>query len=280
MTYRNILVQLENSVPGNARARAAASAAARFGAELTGVFLKSERVPYYVVGDGLVAPTVNVETYFREREQEIATESTKARAMLATAVGTAGGLPTYHWIDLNADDDLSLAACARRHDLSILPREMRATHGDHVISAASIGMAAGGPILVLPPLGYPELFGRRILVAWNDSREAARALRDAMPFLAQAEEIHVIIASRDGPGELDASLRRHLAIHGCREPKLFVDRDDDVPTGDIIRQRIDLVGADMVVLGLYGRSRLQEFVLGGVTKTLIDNANMPLLLSH
>lgn len=278
MSYRSVLVQLENSVPGNARARAAVGVAAGFGAELTGVFLKSERVPYYVVGDGLVVPTLNVETFFKEREREIGTESAKARAMFETAVGTSS-IPT-HWTDLNADDDLTLAACARRHDLSILPREMRATHGDHVISAAGIGMAAGGPILILPPLGYPESFGRRVLVAWNDSREAARALRDAMPFLAQAEEIHFIIASRDGPGELDAWLRRHLAIHGCREPKLFVDRDDDVSTGEIIRQRIDLVGADMVVLGLYGRSRLQEFVLGGVTKNLIDNMKMPLLLSH
>lgn len=278
MTYRSVLVQLENSVSGNARARAAVSIAARFGAELTGVFLKSERVPYYLVGDGLVVPTVNVEDYFKEREQEIATESAKARKSLEAAVGEAP-IPT-HWIELNADDDLTLAACACRHDLSILPRQMSATRGDHVISAASIGMAAGGPMLVLPPLGYPESFGRRVLVAWNDSREAARALRDAMPFLAQAEEVHFIIASREAPGELDAWLRRHLAIHGCREPKLFVDRDDDVSTGEIIRQRIDLVGADMVVLGLYGRSRLQEFVLGGVTKTLIDNTKMPLLLSH
>jgi nucleotide-binding universal stress UspA family protein len=278
MSYRSILVQAEDSVPGRKRAEAAVAIAARFKAELTGVFLKSERIPYYVIGDGLVVPTVNVDGFVQERAEEIAKGSAAARSMFAE-IAQAAGVAT-RWLDVNADTDLTLAACARRHDLSVLPVEMSAPHGDHTVSAARIGMASGGPLLIIPSRGFPKTFGRRVLVAWNDSREAARALRDAMPFLAQAEEIHFIIADKDAEPELDTWLQRHLALHGCPPARLTVDRDDDVPTGEIIRQRIDLVGADMVVLGLYGRPRLQEFVLGGVSKNLLDHITMPLLVSH
>jgi nucleotide-binding universal stress UspA family protein len=189
------------------------------------------------------------------------------------------GIPFY-WLSVNGDTAAPLAACARRHDLTILPPEMTPAFGKTVIRAAEVGMASGGPVLVLKHGGFPMDFGRKILVAWNDSRESARALRDAWPFLEPAEEIHFLTVSRRGEAELDDVLQRHLHSHGCRTAKLTVDRNDESPIGNVICRHVGIVGADMVVLGLYGHSRLQEMVLGGPSRDLLHDTPMPLFMSH
>jgi nucleotide-binding universal stress UspA family protein len=186
----------------------------------------------------------------------------------------------FYWLDIDGDNASALIACARRHDLAVLPPEMKPALSDNVITAAEIGMASGGPVLVLKHGGYPIDFGKKILVAWKDSRESARALRDAMPFLSRAEEIHFLTVSRSGEAELDELLQRHLHVHGCGQAKLVVDRNEEVAVPDLIRRHVGVVGADMVVLGLYGHSRLQEIMLGGVSRDLLRDMPMPLLMSH
>ncbi len=279
MTYRNLLVHVDNSTAAKTRVAASAALAARFKCALTGFFLRSELLPSYFVGDGMVAlPSENIERFFEERMEETNKASAAARAMFDEAARRAG-IPFY-WLDVNGDSDEQLVGCARRHDLAILPAEMKAVFGQHTITAARVGMASGGPVLILKHGGFPMDFGRKILVAWNDSRESARALRDAWPFLEQAEEIHFVSASSEGEPELDELLQRHLRNHGCKSAKLVVDRNDRTPIADLIRLHVGATGADLVVLGLYGHSRLQEMVLGGVSRDLLQDTPMPLLMSH
>src|SRR5690606_17741645 len=130
-------------------------------------------------------------------------------------------------------------------------------------------MSCGGPVLILPEGGYPVPFGTNILVAWKEGREATRALRDAMPFIGAAENVTFLSVSHDAPDELDPHLRSYLAAHGCRSASAAADRNDDHSTGAAIRLRGDMVGANMLVLGLYGHSRLQELLLGGVSRELL-----------
>jgi nucleotide-binding universal stress UspA family protein len=278
MSYRNILVQVDTTSVGRTRIAAAAHVAKKFGAGLTGAFLKAERIPNYVIGDGMVVPSVNVEEYLEERAGENARASADSRAVFQE-VASPSGVP-LKWVELNADNDNPLAACARRHDLTVLPATMNATFADHTISAASIGMACGGPLLVIPERGFPADFGGRILIAWNDSRESARAMKDALPFLKQATSIHFLSVGEQDEKELDPMLQDFLVGHGCANAKLVVDHNEDVSTAYLIRRQIDMVGADMVILGLYGHSRLQELVLGGVSRTLLGKLAMPLLVSH
>jgi nucleotide-binding universal stress UspA family protein len=101
-----------------------------------------------------------------------------------------------------------------------------------------------------------------------------------MPFLQHADEIHFLTVSRDAMPRQDDLLQRHLLRHGCRPANLIVDSDGDTPPGEIIRRHVDLAGADLVVLGLYGHSRIQELVLGGVSHDLLQTLPMPLLVSH
>lgn len=279
MSYRNLLVHVDNTGEAKTRVAAAAAFATRWASTLTGVFLRSEVVPNYMIGDGVIAlPAEYVDQFVREREVETGKAVAAARFVFENAAREARN--PFYWLDINGDNDAQLVACARRHDLTILPGVMKPAFGDNRLTAAQIAMACGGPVLVLPRAGYPAAFGRRILVAWKESREAARVLRDAWPFLSAADEVVFLTVDRHAANELDGLLVRHLEAHGCKSSRLVVDRDDDASTAEYIRRHIDMVGADMVVLGLYGHSRVREFVLGGVSRDLMNSLPMPLLVSH
>jgi nucleotide-binding universal stress UspA family protein len=279
MTYRNILVHVDNTKAARTRIAAAVALASRFKCGLTGVFLRSESYPKYVIADAILPPAGGVlELAIAERTEQVCKANAAARAVFEEAVRDSH-IP-FWWITVNGDSEAELIACARRHDLAILPPEMKTEFGERTIKAAQIGMASGGPVLVLKHGGFPIDFGKKILVAWNDSRESARALRDAWPFLAAAEEITFLTVSHRAERELDDVMQRHLHAHGCKYARLVVDRGDPESIGDLIKLQVAETGADMVVLGLYGHSRLYELVLGGVSKDLLQDPPMPMLVSH
>jgi nucleotide-binding universal stress UspA family protein len=278
MGCRSILVQVDLGRGAEGRVAAAARIAADQDAVLTGVYLRSDLMPHLMAVDGVVPPVITVDPAVDVGRARVAAANDEARSLFDAAVRAAG--IQSHWYGIIGDNDAALVTYARRHDLVILPRRMKAAFGDNAMSAEQIGMKCGGPVLVLPESGYPATFGRKVLVAWKDSRESARVLRDALPFLSAAEEIHFVTAMQDGRRDLDDLLQRQLEIHGCRAATLRIDRDTGIPTGDVIRRHIDMIGADLVVTGLFGRPRLAELVLGGVSRNLLDHLKMPLLVSH
>lgn len=277
MSYRNILVQVDDSPVCATRVAAAADLAARFGATLTGMFLRSDDVPGFVAGDAFSA-VVTVEVYVQERDANIAAASAKARATFEAA--TAGKGVETRWIAINGDDDATVLAAVRRFDLTVFPHVAASSFGTYAISASHIAMGSGGPVLVLPERGFPVPFGKRVMVAWKESREATRALRDAWPFLVQAEEVHFLSVSRDAPIDFDDLMRKHLEDHGIRTFHWHGDRFDDMAVGNVIQRHSGRVGADMIVMGLYGHSRMRELLLGGVSRDLMSALPLPLLVSH
>ena len=279
MTYRNILVHVDSSKAARTRLTAATKLAQRFQCALTGFCLRSDRYPRHLIADGSIpidADTLN--RIVEERAKEVGRVGAAARRVFDEALQDAG--VAFHWLDIDGDSETQLIAAARRHDLAVLPPEMRPVLGEHSISAAQIGMASAGPVLVLKHGGYPMDFGRKILVAWNNSRESARALRDAWPFLAAADEVHFLTVSPSAETQLDDLMQRHLRNHGCKFGKMVVDRSDAASVADVIKLHVGETGADMVVMGLYGHSRLQEMVLGGVSRNLLHDPPMPMLISH
>ena len=122
----------------------------------------------------------------------------------------------------------------------------------------------------------------RIMVCWDGSRAAARAVADAMPLLKKAKQVEVVIIS-DKPSKRDevpgADLGQHLARHGLKvDVKRITSPDIDVPS-TILSYAADS-SADMIVMGGYGHSRLREFVLGGATRGLLESMTVPVLMSH
>jgi nucleotide-binding universal stress UspA family protein len=117
------------------------------------------------------------------------------------------------------------------------------------------------------------------MVAWKDSRESARAVRDAWPILSTAEEVAVVCVRAKKAGEEDLRLLSHLELHGCKV-RLIVNDRNDAPPSDLIKLEMGKTSSDLLVMGLYGRPRVQELVLGGVSEDLLRNVPFPILVSH
>ena len=180
-----------------------------------------------------------------------------------------------------ADAAAPLIASARLHDLTIVlqPEPERQTFDNDM--PQEILFESGGPVLFVPYVHNGPLEAKRIGIAWDGSRLAARALRDAVPFLTRAEAITIVsINEVQAPAEASAkALSAHLARYGAtvRIQQMDADRTDIQPS--ILSIAAD-DGLDLIVMGGYGHSRLQERILGGVTRDMIQTMTVPTLMSH
>lgn len=276
MSYADILVQIDETKTSVARAAYAAMTAHRWGARLTGVFLKSEFPAPVFTGEYPVYPTpVQVDAMVSEHEAAVMAASERAREIFEPAAAEAG--VTSEWRVVQDDYTSPLTALARRTDLSILSNRARVTLGGRSIRAADVAMDSGGPVLLLPN-DWTGKSTHKVLVAWNGSRESARALRDAMPYLRTARQVEVLLVDppEDDP---DGALQRYLERNGCKA-EVVIERSADGAAASVIRRRADASGADLLVMGLYGHSRVQELVLGGVSRSLLRDPSVPTLISH
>ncbi|WP_159015249.1 universal stress protein [Cognatiluteimonas profundi] len=174
-----------------------------------------------------------------------------------------------------------LAAQAHIADLIVLEaRRPLDEPGRHLFAGALIG--SGRPVLLVPASDTPHALGR-VLVAWKPSREAARALHDAMPLLQAAARVDVLIVDRKGSapadGDSDAMLIEHLRRRAI-EATLVHQPCTGASTGETIAAYAAQMHADLIVSGGYGRSRALEQVFGGVTRFLLEHATIPVLFSH
>lgn len=143
---------------------------------------------------------------------------------------------------------------------------------------------SGRPILIVPPHHKPTLRPKRVLLAWDSGVECTRAAREALDVMASAEEVHVTLVDPDtssivnGP-EPGADIAAYLAHHGIT---VDVDR---LPSGgtsiaDVLKQHATDISAELIVMGGYGHSRTREWIFGGVTRSMIDDPNLPVLMAH
>ena len=273
MTYRDILVSMDGGEAQAATARFAADVAAKFGATLIGAYARSQ------VGAPFVPPDVTAALSAAEI-QRMVDASDKAAAAAAEGArrvfeAAAAEQEVSSVWDVVSDSE-ALAACARRTDLFILSAASETARGG--LEPASLAMASGGPAILLPAGAQPSAF-RRILIAWNGSREAARALRSAWPLIGLADAVDVVMVARGGADGADSLLQRHFEHHGVK-PNVIVERGGDAPVGVLLQRQVEAAKPDLVVMGLYGRPRLQEQVLGGVSRRMLDGPKVPLLVSH
>ena len=145
-------------------------------------------------------------------------------------------------------------------------------------------MTSGRPILVIPYIGRFERFGTNILVGWNNSREAARAINDAIPLLSKAASVTILEANPIGrkPAIDDAAsadITRHLSRHGISAQTARTALAGMTASDALLSYAAD-VSADLLVIGGYGHSRLRERILGGVTRELLQHMTLPVLMSH
>jgi nucleotide-binding universal stress UspA family protein len=283
MGFKDILLQIDDSRGRDSRLNLAVDIARRQGAQLTGLFaLEPLDLSGLVAPSGADIATVQALDDIRERyraQRRAAGDRLRAGFDDATRrAGIAG-----EWRALEGDPAELAIHEARYADLIILGQ----SDPDEPLSRADIPgavlLGAGRPILVIPFIGS-ETIGRNVLVAWRTTREAARAVNDALPFLTAADSVTVLTINpeRDGDGQPDrstAEIARHLARHGVKATASHIDAAD-IEVGEALLSRAADLDSDLIVMGGYGHSRLREFALGGTTRTLLQHMTVPVLLSH
>jgi nucleotide-binding universal stress UspA family protein len=175
-----------------------------------------------------------------------------------------------------------LGRLARRFDLAVLGQPEREKSMPNEVVDEAVLFDSGRPVIFVPYIQKTRLKLDRVMVCWDGSRAAARAIGDAMPLLQKAKKVEVVMVASKGsksdeaPG---ADLAKHLARHGLQvDLKRITSPDIDIAS-TVLSHAAD-TNADLIVMGGYGHSRLREFILGGATRGMLEAMTIPELMSH
>lgn len=278
MAYREVLVLVDRTAESLGRLRFAAGLAQRFGAELQAGFPVSEFLRFFSSVDGVAAlPPRAVDDLLGEHGRRVEAALGEARGRFEAVVAEAG--VAGRWIEVDGDESGPLLALGRSADLVVAPRDLHTPYGEHCLTAAQLGLACGGPVLIVPPGAAPADPCRRVLVAWRQTREAARALRDAWPLIEAAQAVALVTVGQDLEPDQAEAMTRRFARHG-QQLTILSHQADDASAPDIVLEEAAAFGADLLVAGLYGRPRLQQLLLGGMSHELLARSPVPLLMSR
>jgi nucleotide-binding universal stress UspA family protein len=281
VSYKDLLVVLDAEPTARERTDLAAALAERFSAHLIGLYpLPMPQAPRHF---GYYDPAL-LDPFFAELRERARSSAVKVREVFDHVTGLRG--LSAEWRQIPEGPDADPALHARYVDLTILG-QLDPDHAETELlrpRPEQVALASGRPVLAIPYAGHFESVGRRVLIAWNAAREAARAVSDAMPLLTSAELVTVMtIDPREGPhgrGEFPgADIAVHLARHGV---KAEVERtvSAGLPVGEVLLSRAADLGADLIVMGAYGHSRAREVLLGGATRSVLRSMTVPVLMSH
>lgn len=275
---KTILIHCDGARSVSHRLAVATDVARRCDAVLTAVYAKAPFEPPSVAGK-----RSDLDSLFRAHEHGVARDQAVARTAFHEAL--AGDSLTAEWHSHDGHADEVLVRCSRYADLVVVgqpePDGRWPIPRDLPESVATMGAR---PVLVVPYAGARKPVGETVILCWNGSRESARAASDALPFLKTATKVVLLLVGPETSGlghdpESGALVAGWLARHGV---KVMVQRDaaPDADVGEIILSRAAAHDADLIVMGLYGHSRMRETVLGGVSRTMLSSMNVPLLMSH
>lgn len=276
MAFKDILVHVDTASSAAARLDFAAKLALQHDAHLTALHVDPPPyIPADIMGTGVGADVVLWHREQRDRRlvgvrDLIAQVQQRHGIAIEQRVAEGGIEPTI--LEHSRYSDLIVAS--QPGDLLDLEQPLQPSPGNLVVGA-------GCPVLVLPAAGSDYSIGKHVLIAWKPCAEAARAVRGALPLLKQAKAVTVLAANvdtKDQPRVAGADIATHLARHGVKVTVMpFTAPDMDV--GSLVLARAADLGADMIVMGGYGHSRLREMVLGGVTYHILKNQFIPVLLA-
>lgn len=275
MSYKTIAVQVEPGPRGERALSVALDLAQAEGAHLIGVAAKAPiYIPTYAAAQ---VPPELFESYRQEQEKALAA----AKAAFDKAVAAAGHTERAEYRLMEGDLLDVMEAAARLADLTVVSQYNPGTDPatDEPL-VDSLVIHAGRPILVVPYIGVRSPIGRRVLVAWNNSREAARAVADALHFLKGATNVTVVSADTDKAEDIPgADIAHYLAEHGVRAEVTRINTGD-LDIGPALLSMAADGGYDLLVMGAYGHSRVREMVLGGPSNHVIRHMTLPVLMSH
>jgi len=276
MTLDRILVHYDGTPRGDRALSAALKLAQAQDAHLIGCAIRLEpQMPTYLAGQ---IPANLVENLM-EQEQE---RTDGLKAAFHEEAAKAGWDARSEFVVMQGDPVRALASAGRGCDLLIVGQTEpgKVNEGDEEL-IGDLVLSAGRPVLAIPYTGKNDNVGQNALVCWTDTAEAARASADALPLLGAASSVTVLTISGKTPGaDVPGDGAAHyFAAKGIKaEAHNSVMPDLDAGTA-ILNEAAD-IGADLIVMGAYGHSKLRESILGGATRTVMEQMTAPVLFSH
>lgn len=272
MAIKEIVLHVGRDARYPARQEAAMRLAKRFDARVVGV---------HVLSYPVVAGYLQVDFGAELIEQQLADARARAaevRESFDAAMQREGLNAEWRLIEGNPVDAMALAS--RYGDITVIGQTNPDDRWPEDSMPDELVMSTGRPLLVWPYVGdYPDL-GRQVMVAWNGSREAVRALHDAMDFLLTADK--VVVSTVNPPDRqhiAGADVAGYLARHGINA-EVHPINAPELDAGNAILSAAADFGSDLLVIGAYGHSRLREIALGGVTRHVLQTMTLPVLMSH
>ena len=291
MPIRKILVPLLGTDVDRTVLNTGLAVAKNFGAQVVGLFVRpdpSEALPY--LGDGVSGQVI--EDLLQAAKEGADAAAARAKSHLNSVAETAGLpvvekgnviLPSACFVEKIGRRDMVVTEESRLSDLVLFGDDGSdgGLAGDVITGDAleAALMSAGRPILIAPHT-QPKEIGKTIAIGWDDSSEAAHAVTAAIPFLKQAAKVVILCIGGDeldpGPG---STLADYLALHGVQAGVHLVDAGGRF-VGEVLLEQAGQCGADLMVMGGYGHSRLRELIIGGATRHVRSHATLAVLMSH
>jgi nucleotide-binding universal stress UspA family protein len=273
---KDLVVNLSGRAPQDFAADYAISMAATFGAHVAGLAFLYEPV----IPDGTLGG-VPVDLIELQREENSKTAK-DAVDRFEAATKKAGVAAQSRILDATFGGAASLfARTARRFDLAVVGQAQREHGASEELMIEGALFESGRPVVVVPYIQKSGLTLERVLVCWDGGRTAARAVGDAMPFLERAKAVDIVIVAEERKNDeiTGAKLSEHLARRGIKTNVKRIAKGGLAVDAAILDYAAD-GGADFMVMGGYGHSRLREFILGGVTRSILASMTLPVLMSH
>lgn len=276
MTFKSILVYIDDTQASERRVRMAGEMSRRFDASLTGIYF----APPVAAVDVAELPPAEFSRRMSQREMRDRVEA----AFRAAAAAAGAARADVCVVENNAvDTAIAEMRCA---DLAVLAQgDSESGDGGFQRKLAEEALfGAGTPILFVPYASAVSTLGEHVLIAWDGGREAARAIRDALPLLTNAKRVTVLSLGEHARLGQDSSqsqsrLVAYLRLHGVEANRRELACTSN-EAGELALSQLADLGADLLVMGAYGHARVREIVLGGVTRTMLDSMTVPVLMSH
>lgn len=278
MAIKSILVHLCGTDAGKSVVATARTLAAAHDAKLVGIFAG---VPYDMPTYVMAQLPPEVIASHQKHVEENAHETSKAFEAACKADGLLHEVREGDWRE-PVEDVISMHA--RYSDLVVIAQPDPESGSRQREIADHVVLRAATPVVVVPRKAAVDTIGTRVIVGWDGSAPAARAVQDSLPLLEKAGFVKVLCIDPKpgiaGLGDLPgADLCQYLASHGVNAEAAHTP-SGGVAVGDILLNNAADMGADLIVSGSYGHSRIGELIMGGVTDTLMNSMTVPTLMSH